>query len=382
MALLPHLSRVLIIGTIAISTSSFACPTCTILMLKGTKKSGVVASARTVDFNVPIDPKIDEVPRGMTWKSRGDSIDTRTGINWTNQYGFIGLSASRELSTYLDGLNEKGLSAALLWLEETKYMERKGSNDLAALDLVAYLLGKCATAEEAKEEVKRHNIYATHLNGYAIPLHLVVMDAAGESFVAEWINGQLNIFDKATTKGYTEVLTNSPTYDKQLANLNQYSHLNCYHLGNTYSLDSMPGNSSSMSRFVRAAKLKECTEQLGGAGDFLVNTEDEAMERLSVVIGRFDKPAGEVVLEDDPLQEGITLSYTRISLIKIHGKNDEKGKATSKLYFRTPDNPSLRVIDLSKINFAPSGNNKSKIKSFYVDSPLYKKAQEAIPVTN
>lgn len=363
-----------------ILSTSVPASACTYVNLEGPPNSDVVASARTVDFNVPIDPKMLEVPRGLSWQSRADASG-RPGAAWTNQYGFVGLSASSEKNTFLDGINEKGLSVALLWLEETKYMPRKGTNDVAAFDLVPYIIGKYATAMEAREGLKSLNVYGTvlkELDDYklVIPLHLIVTDASGDSFVAEWLNGRLVILDQSNTKNYIGVLANS-LYKEQLRKLAKYKNMSCYNKKNRYSLTGLPGNSSSESRFVRVAKLKQCVERKGGTGDWLIHSQDQALERISQVMGRVDKIEGETVL-DPSSPEGTDLSFSRVLLIRIQGKMDAQGHATSKLYYRTPDNQSLRLIDLSKIDFSAS----KSIGSYHVDSPLYKRAQDAIPISD
>jgi hypothetical protein len=96
------------------------------------------------------------------------------------------------------------------------------------------------------------------------------------------------------------------------------------------------------------------------------------------MLGRVDKPKGEVVTE---AQWGNTLSFTRISLIRLHGKIDKRGRPTSQLYFKTPDNESPRFVDLSKIDFRrPVNPTKQAIKNFYVESPRYRMGQQAIPI--
>lgn len=350
---------------------------CTHFILKGPSGSGAVVSARTVDFNIPIFPKLVSVPRGIEWESRGDGAQA-PGMRWVNRYGFLGVGASNERDLYLDGINEEGLSAAILWLDEAKYMPRKGVNDLGAFDLVSYFLGSFGTLAEAKAAVQALNVYGNVLTEYAglvAPVHLVVMDASGDSFVAEWIDGQLKLYDKGNTPGYIDVLANSPPYPGQLANVATYGNLSCYNLEN-YSLTGLPGNSSSTSRFARVAKLKQCAENVGGVptGAPLIATAEEALERASVIIGRVDKVEGETITE---ATYGTTLSFTRLTVVRIHGRLDSNGRPTSKLYFNTPDNNALRVIDLAKLTF---DDGERRIQPFYVDSPRYRRAQDAIPM--
>ena len=373
--------RLLAFMMLGASTHALSVDACTNVMLKGAPQSGIVASARTVDFSIPIKPKVLAVPRGLPWVSRGEDASKPTGARWTNQYGFVAVGASDEENLFLDGINEAGLSAAILWLDEAVYMKRQGVNDVSTFDLVSYIIGQYSSAAQAKAAIKELNVYGNYLPEYKmiIPLHLVVMDANGDSFVAEWINGSLKIYDAGNTEGYVDVLANSPPYDKQLMNLASYSRLSCENK-EEYSLTGLPGNSDSDSRFVRSAKLKQCSEHLGGdpTKPNLVTTENEALQTVSVILGRVDKPKGEVVTES--LYDN-TLSFTRISVNRIHGKLDKRGRSTSKLYFKTPDNGAPRLVDLSKLDFKrPAYPTKRAIKSFYVESPRYRMAQQAIPI--
>lgn len=373
-----RLLGILALGCIYHSASVDAC---TNFMIKGAPLSGIVASARTVDFGIPIIPKILAVPRGLPWVSRGEDASKPPGASWTNRYGFVAVGASDEENLFLDGINETGLSAAILWLDETGYMKRQGSNDVSSFDLVSYIIGQYSSVAQAKAALRNLNVFGAFLPAYnmVIPLHLVVMDANGDSFVAEWIDGALKIYDAENTEGYVEVLSNSPTYDKQLENLAHYTQLNCYNVAGS-SLTGLPGNSASESRFVRSAKLKQCAEHLGGDPNnpLLVETLDEATQTALIIQGRVDKPKGEVITE---ALWGNKLSYTRISVIRIHGQLDKRGRPTSKLYFKTPDNQSPRFVDLSQIDFRrPLNPTKGDIKSFYVESPRYRMGQQAIPI--
>ena len=93
-----------------------------------------VVSARTMDF-----PGMDywqsqlsRVTRGVTWRSF--DFTSVPGRQWTNQYGFIGMDFRVQEGTFInhqriynDGMNEEGLSAALLWLEVGQFVTARGT---------------------------------------------------------------------------------------------------------------------------------------------------------------------------------------------------------------------------------------------------------------
>ncbi|HDR3342122.1 TPA: linear amide C-N hydrolase, partial [Bacillus anthracis] len=95
------------------------------------------------------------------------------------------------------------------------------------------------------------------------PLHWMISDSK-ESIVVEPVKDKVAIYDNPIG-----VLTNNPTFDKQLFNLNNYRHLSPKVSDNLFSkvldLDvysrgmgglGLPGDLSSMSRFVKVAFTK------------------------------------------------------------------------------------------------------------------------------
>jgi hypothetical protein len=82
----------------------------------------------------------------------------------------------------MDGINEAGLSVALLADNETPDPEPTGGPrvGLAEQQVVRYLLDTCATVDEAKTALRMAKHYY-----FFTPCHFVVADRAGQSFVWE-----------------------------------------------------------------------------------------------------------------------------------------------------------------------------------------------------
>ena len=364
------------VATILMSSPIYAC---TNIVITGAPNSNIVASGRTFEFTVPIYPKIVMVPRNQSWTSVPPRPGQASGMSWTNQLGFVGLSVFGDERILADGINERGLSAAVLWLDEAGYMQPKGSNDLSSHDLVSYILGNYSSASEAKAAISNLNVYGAYLSAYeiTIPLHLIVTDAKGYSFIAEWVGGQLKLYDNTNVPLFNGTLANSPVFPQQIKQFAKYKNLTCAVKGKKYSLHGLPGNSEHTSRFARAYKLRDCVEVRQSTGEYMIKSQDASIERTTQILGRVEVPRGEVVYESGT-KEGQELSFTRMTLIRSHGEMDAQGKATSKLYYRTPDNQSLRVVDLSKIDFATPIPQGSNFSAYAVDSDQYIKAQDAI----
>ena len=107
-----------------------------------------------------------------------------------------------------------------------------------------YVLDNFATVDDAVAELSKEvfRIDDPDLpNGAKSTLHLSISDASGNSAIFEYLNGNLVIHEGREC----QVMTNSPTYDKQLT-LNDY----WQQIGG---LVMLPGTNRASDRFVRAS---------------------------------------------------------------------------------------------------------------------------------
>ena len=115
-----------------------------------------------------------------------------------------------------DGMNEKGLVANLLFLTESSYFRPDDNRPVMGLSIwTQYVLDNFATVDEAVAELSKEvfRIDDPDLpNGAKSTLHLSISDASGNSAIFEYLNGNLVIHEGREC----QVMTNSPTYDKQL----------------------------------------------------------------------------------------------------------------------------------------------------------------------
>ncbi len=211
---------------------------CTRVVYSGT--NGMVATGRSMDWKTEMHSNLWVFPRGMM--RNGEAGEN--SLKWTSRYGSVVTSAFEIAST--DGMNEKGLVANLLWLPETKYPVRdENKPGLAITAWVQYMLDNFATVEEAVSYIDEDTFQVVSdmmPDGSRLAtLHLSISDAAGDCAIFEYVGGRLTVYHNKDYK----VMTNSPTYDKQLA-LNEYWKT----IGG---LSFLPGTNRAADRFARAS---------------------------------------------------------------------------------------------------------------------------------
>ena len=159
-------------------------------------------------------------PLGVSQRDETERRNRRELAGMDSRYGSVVTSAFEIAST--DGMNEKGLVANLLWLPETEYPVRdKNKPGLAITAWVQYMLDNFATVEEAVAYIDEDTFQVVSdmmPDGSRLAtLHLSISDATGDCAIFEYIGGKLTVYHSKEYK----VMTNSPTYNKQLA-LSEY----------------------------------------------------------------------------------------------------------------------------------------------------------------
>lgn len=193
-----------------------------------------------MDWKVDIGTNLWIFPRGI---ERSGEAGPHS-LHWTSKYGSV-IASGYDIST-TDGMNEKGLVANLLWLAESEYPRPDPSKPGLALSLWAqYMLDNFATVQEAVDAMSNEPFTVVTAN---VPgeerlanLHLSLSDSTGDSAIVEYVAGKQVIHHD---RKY-QVMTNSPTFDKQLA-------LEAYwrDIGGTVML---PGTNRAADRFARAS---------------------------------------------------------------------------------------------------------------------------------
>jgi len=150
-------------------------------------------------------------PSGMERTGGG-----KNPIQWTLKYGSV-IASFYDLAT-ADGMNEKGLAGNVLYLAETEYgdAEKTGKPTLKIGAWLQYYLDNFATVKEAVDAMQPlpFTVVAPTLpNGREATVHVSLSDTTGDSAVLEFLEENLVIHHGPK---FT-IMTNSPTYDEQLA---------------------------------------------------------------------------------------------------------------------------------------------------------------------
>jgi len=211
---------------------------CTRVVYQG--PGGRNLTGRNMDFRDPMVSNFWVFPRGM---KRNGAAGPRS-VEWTSRFGSLAVSGY-DIST-VDGMNEAGLNASLLWLNATQFPEDDGTMPRMSLSIWAqFYLDQFAMVSEAVDYTRAHPVQVASGEvpgrpGSLAPLHLTLSDATGDSAVLEWIGGRLSIHhDRAY-----QVVTNDPPFDDQLVNQKYWSAVDA--------LNFLPGSGRSEDRFVRA----------------------------------------------------------------------------------------------------------------------------------
>jgi len=317
-------------------------------------KDKTVVVARSMEWGEDMHSHIVVQPRGKNYSSLAS--DGSQGLAWKSRYGFLFINAYG-LDGATDGMNEHGLSVGLLFFPGFgKYQQvPEGQNEkaLSSVDFAFWLLGNFSTVDQVRKALKNVYVWGAPVNlpkekNVILPCHYGVYDASGKGIVIEYTKDGLTIFDNEVG-----VLTNAPTYDWHITNLRNYiglsstqvapitiDHLTLAPLGQGLSLKGIPGDLTPPSRFVRATAMKYLADPAEHAEDAIILANH--------ILNTVDIPIGII--------KGSAYSNTS----KDHSQWVVIKDLTNKhLYFRSYYNPTLRIIDLKKIDFSPQAKKIS-----------------------
>lgn len=281
-------------------------------------KEGQVVTGRTMDWFEDMQSNIYVFPKAM---ERNGATNNKP-LKWKSKYGSVVVSAYEGATT--DGMNEAGLVTNILYLSETIYPKNTSKKPEIAVSVWGqYVLDNFATVKEAVDELKKEKFTVLEVatpSGKAGTVHLSISDQSGDSAIFEYVNGKLVIHHG---KQY-QVMTNSPTYDKQLA-LNEY----WKNIGGTVML---PGTNRAADRFARTS--------------FYINAAEQSADPRTAVATTFS------VMRNSSVPIGIsTEGQPNIASTLWRTVSDNKNKI---YYFESTLSPSLVWLNLNEIDFSPS----------------------------
>ncbi|MBQ9142933.1 MAG: choloylglycine hydrolase, partial [Lachnospiraceae bacterium] len=244
---------------------------------------------RNLDLEYSYDERVAITPRNYVFEFR---ICGRM----EQHHAMIGMAYVVDgYALYYDATNEKGLSmAGLLFTGNACYGEmQEGKDNVAPFEFIPWIVGQCATVEEAKRRLERLNLVEVDFSEALklTPMHWMIADKEC-SIVVEAMAEGLMIHDNPVG-----VLTNNPPFAYQMMNLNQYMGLSRKAAQNQFAAGlellpysrgmgamGLPGDLSSSSRFVRAAFHK--MNAVAGA------SEVESVNQFFHLLGSVEMPRG------------------------------------------------------------------------------------------
>lgn len=286
---------------------------------------------RTLDYEVSYGEEVTVAPRNYPFRFR-------TGEALERHYAIIGMAHVADgCPLYYDAVNEKGLGmAGLNFVGNAVYRKPDPERDnVETFEFIPWILGRCATVEEARARFGRLNLTGGAFNA-ALPaaqLHWLIADKDG-AVVVESVADGLHVYDNPAG-----VLANNPPFDAQMFNLNNYMALSPRQPENRFSsrLDlapysrgmgalGLPGDLSSQSRFVRAAFVR--LNSVSG------DSEEESVSQFFHILNSVDQQRG--CCELDPGVYEYTI-YTSCC-------NADRGI----YYYTTYDNHQISAVDLRR----------------------------------
>lgn len=90
-----------------------------------------------------------------------------------------------------DGMNEKGVSIALLAVPEVQLKKDENKVTLNTTTAIRLVLDKAATVDEAVELLSKYNIYFSG----DVKCHYLIADATGKSVIVEYWDGELQVVE-------------------------------------------------------------------------------------------------------------------------------------------------------------------------------------------
>lgn len=242
---------------------------------------------RTLDWMESYGERVTVAPRNFRFDFRFEKI-------MESHFAIMGMAVvADDYPLFYEGMNEAGLGMAGLYFdEETVYHERcEGKINVAPFEMIPYILGQCRSVKEARNKLEKMNIVNKGFNEQwgTSPLHWMLADNK-ECIVVESLEDGLKIYDNSYG-----VMTNSPTFDKQVKNYTSY--MNLY--------NNLPGNWNSMSRFVRAIYVRNNAKVSG--------------------LDRYNQRCGNI--EDNTEKSFVNLYFRMLdSVSQIRGCNQEKDR--------------------------------------------------------
>ena len=290
---------------------------------------------RTLDNDFSYGEEVTVTPRNFPFRFRNTEI-----LN--SHYAIIGMAyVSEGYPLYYDAMNEKGLCmAGLNFVGNAVYNDSAvGKKNIAQFEILPRILAKCASVDEAYVLLDKINVTNEAFSESLPPsqLHWIIADK-NKSITVECVVDGMKIYDNPVG-----VLTNNPTFDRQIKNYERYSRLRAkdadsykykhgYYSKGTGAVG-LPGDLTSQSRFIRAAFVKTNSVSDG--------SEEGSVNQFFHIMSSVEQQRGCCVFDENKYEITVYTSccsadkgiyyYTvygnhRISAVDMHRENLEGGE--------------------------------------------------------
>lgn len=288
---------------------------------------------RTLDYDFSYGEEIVVMPRCY-------EIPFRNAGTVKQHYAMIGMAhIEGEYPLFYDAVNEKGVGmAGLNFVGNADYKEKNPEKDnIATFEFIPWILSQCASVREAGALLEKINLTNESFDR-SLPvaqLHWIIADSE-ECITVESVKEGIRIYDNPAG-----VLTNNPTFDKQMFQLNNYMNLSPKAPQNHFSEKLMlapysrgmgalglPGDLSSQSRFIRVAFVK--LNSVSG------ESESESISQFFHILGSVDQQRGCCEVSDGKYEITIYTSCCNVN----------KGI----YYYTTYENHQITAVNMFKEN--------------------------------
>ncbi len=286
---------------------------------------------RNLDLDYSYNETVTVTPRSYRFNfKKAQSINSH--------FAMIGMAyVLNDYPLYYDAVNEYGLGMAGLNFPENAvyYSEKEGKDNITPFEFIPWILSQCKTIDEAKALLEKINLLNEPFSSELplSPLHWIISDKS-KSITVETVSDGLKIYDNEFG-----VLTNNPPFDFMKYNITNYRNLTACQSENRFSENlslpaycqgmgaiGLPGDYSSVSRFVKTAFLKH--------NSICAEGENESVSQFFHILNSVEMPRGCVRLANG--KNDITV-YSSCC-------NQDKGI----YYYVTYDNRQITSVDMNE----------------------------------
>ncbi len=323
-------------------------------------KDGSRVVARTVEWaESAMECGYAVVPRGHVQQSLTPTGEN--GLRYSALYGYVGIYT--EYAPFVvEGMNEAGLSAGLFFFpqygEYMKYDPEHNEKTLCDMQFVSWVLSRFSSIDQVKSAMEEIDLVS--LDHRIGSVHWRIAEPGGRMVVLEFVGRVPHFYENPLG-----VITNSPGFEWQMMNLNNYVNLKpgaaetqdiakgvgLKAFGGGSGMLGLPGDYTPPSRFVRAAFFQTTSPVQANGFD--------AVMMAFHILNNFDVPVG-VQNAKGKVPEGLQ-SATQFT--------SAADQTAMRLYYRTAWNSNIRCIDLMGIDFS---------KVHYQTNPLDEVKQQPV----